>query len=261
MAQTCEISFHWDQNLNSFLLPLQLYTYKCATVLKMLNNTGTDTFIFDTDTGTFSVPNFSDTDSETLSNSNFYWYRFRTFFPVSNFSQTNRKMKIQFFCNHYKPSKFLYFGDKNQFLHQIVPILVPRLFPVPNFSETNSETYFGTNFFRYRFRDFFGTKSVLRPVPGLFSVPIFSDTGSDTTRKKNNFPVPVPIINLQNFQILRTKISSGTKFFQYRFRDFFPVPNFSETDSETFFRYQIFSIPIPGLFFQYQIFPIPVPIP
>ena len=132
-----------------------------------------------------------------------------------------------------------------------------------NLNDTDSET-----FFRYQ--------NFPRPVPGLFSVPNFSDTGSDTTRKNNKFPVPVPvpIINLQNFQILRTKISSGTKFFQYRFRDFFPVPNFSETDSETFFRYQIFSIPIPRLFsvpnffryrfrdfFRYQIFPIPVPIP
>ena len=36
---------------------------------------------------------------------------------------------------------------------------------------------------------------------------------------------------------------SGTKFFRYRFRDFFTVLNFSDTGSETFFRYQIFPIP------------------
>ena len=45
-----------------------------------------------------------------------------------------------------------------------------------------------------------------------------------------------------------TKISSGTKFFRYRFRYFFPVPNFSDTGSDTFFRYQIFPIPVPRLF-------------
>ena len=36
---------------------------------------------------------------------------------------------------------------------------------------------------------------------------------------------------------------------RYRFRDFFSVPNFFETDSETFFRYQNSSRPIPRLFF------------
>ena len=64
---------------------------------------------------------------------------------------------------------------------------------------------------------------------------------------------------------------SGTKFFRYRFRDFFPVPNFSDTGSETFFRYQIFPIPVPRLFSgtnffryrfryhqKYEKFPIPV---
>ena len=54
----------------------------------------------------------------------------------------------------------------------------------------------------------------------------------------------------------------------------FSVPNFSDTGSETFFRYQILPIPVPRLFsvpnfsdtgsetfFRYQIFSIPVPIP
>ena len=56
------------------------------------------------------------------------------------------------------------------FTYQIFPISVPRLFS-------------GTKIFRYWFRDFF-------PVPN------FSDTGSDTTKKMKNsryreFPVPV----------------------------------------------------------------------
>ena len=41
------------------------------------------------------------------------------------------------------------------------------------------------------------------------------------------------------------KISSGIKFSRYWFRDFFPVPNFTDTGSETFFRYQFFPIPVP----------------
>ena len=47
------------------------------------------------------------------------------------------------------------------------------------FSNTGSETFFGTKCFQYRFRDFFGTKFVSSLVLGLFSVPIF-------------FPIPVP---------------------------------------------------------------------
>ena len=49
----------------------------------------------------------------------------------------------------------------------------------------------------------------------------------------------------QIFSIPVLRLFSGTKFFRYRFRDFFPVPNFSDTGSETFFRYQFFSIPVP----------------
>ena len=52
------------------------------------------------------------------------------------------------------------------------------------------DTFSGTKFFRYRFRDF-------------FPVPIFSDTGSSTTKKMKfpgtgTFTVPIPIINLIN---------------------------------------------------------------
>merc|ERR1712105_206797 len=49
----------------------------------------------------------------------------------------------------------------------------------------------------------------------------------------------------QIFSIPVLRLFSGTKFFRYRFRDFFPVPNFYDTGSETFFRYQFFSIPVP----------------
>ena len=39
----------------------------------------------------------------------------------------------------------------------------------------------------------------------------------------------------------------------------FPVLNIFDTDTSTFFRYQIFPIPVPRLFFRYQIWLIPVP--
>ena len=87
---------------------------QCVTVPKMLNNT---------DTGTFSVPNFSDTGSET-----FFRYQI---LPIS--------------------SKFLNFCEKISSGTKFFKMPVPRLFP-------------GTKFFRYRFRDFF-------PVP-FFPIPV-----------------------------------------------------------------------------------------
>ena len=127
--------------------------------------------IFDTDTGTFSGTKFfSDTGSETFSGTKFYRYRFRDFFPVPNFSDTgsdttsnmkNSRFRYLFGSGtNYKPSKFLNFGNKNK-----------------GFS---SETFSGTKFFRYRFRDF-------------FPVPIFSDTGFETFFRYQFFPIPVPI--------------------------------------------------------------------
>ena len=67
------------------------------------------------------------------------------------------------------------------------------------------------------------------------SVPVsnFSDTGSQTFFWYPIFLIPVP------------RPFHGTKYFGYRFQDFFPVPNFSDTGSETFFRYQFVPIPVP----------------
>ena len=38
---------------------------------------------------------------------------------------------------------------------------------------------------------------------------------------------------------------TDTNFFRYRFRDIFLIPNFTNTGSETIFRYQICLIPVP----------------
>ena len=51
------------------------------------------------------------------------------------------------------------------FRYQIFLRPIPRLFLVPNFSETGSETFFGTNFFRDRFQDFFWYQIFSIPVP------------------------------------------------------------------------------------------------
>ena len=95
------------------------------------------------------------------------------------------------------------------------------------------------------------------PIPVLFSVPNISDTGSDTNKKNENSRYrylygtdthhkSYKFLNFGNKNKgFSSETFSGTKFFRYRFRDFFPVPNFSDTGSETFFRYQFFPIPVP----------------
>ena len=50
-------------------------------------------------------------------------------------------------------------------------------FPVPNIYDTDTDTFYGTKIFRYRFRDFF-------PVPN------FTDTGSETFFRYHIFPIP-----------------------------------------------------------------------
>ena len=82
-------------------------------------------------------------------------------------------------------------------------------FPVPNIFDIETGTFFGTQFFRYRFLDFFRYQYQYffwyqifpLPVLRLFPVPNFSDTGSETTKKYEKFPapIPVPIKNLQTF--------------------------------------------------------------
>ena len=65
------------------------------------------------------------------------------------------------------------------FRYQIFSIPIPILF-------------FRTKFFRYRFRDFFRYQNFPLTIP----IP---------PEKNEKFPVPVPIINLQNSKILATK--------------------------------------------------------
>merc|ERR1712001_655893 len=62
---------------------------------------------------------------------------------------------------------------------------------------------------------------------------IFSGTGTGTFSRDQIFPVPVPVL------------FSGTKFFRYRDRYFFPGPIFSDTGTGTFFRDQFFPVPVP----------------
>ena len=66
------------------------------------------------------------------------------------------------------------------------------------------------------------------------TVPIIlSDTDTDTFFRYQISSIPIPIL------------FSGTKFWRYRYRYFFPVPDFADTDTDTFFRYPKCTIPVP----------------
>ena len=94
------------------------------------------------------------------------------------------------------------------FRYQIFSIPIPVLFPVPNFTDTGSET-----FFRYHQKN---------PCTGTYTVNLLN---SKFWRQES---APVP-----NFSDLVLRLLSGTKFFRYWFRDFFTVPIFSDTGSDT----------------------------
>ena len=86
----------------------------------------------------------------------------------------------------------------------------PRLFLIPNISDTESDTFFDTNLFRYRIRYF-------------FSIPNFFDTESDTIQKigKVSKPIPIPIPNFTKHVSNRQIQDFFDNFFRYQIRDFF----------------------------------------
>ena len=91
-------------------------------------------------------------------------------------------------------SDLFFFGTKffrdrfrDFFRYQIFSRPIPRLF-------------FGTKFFRDRFRDFFRYQNFSRPIPRLFSVLIFFETGSETFFGTKFFsrPVLIPLKDCKN---------------------------------------------------------------
>ena len=81
--------------------------------------------------------------------------------------------------------------------------------------------------------------------PQCVTIPSKMLNDTDTFFRYQIFPISIPVLFF------------GTKYFRYRFRDFFPIPNFTDTGFETFpgtkfFRYQ----------FRYHLnkenFPVPV---
>ena len=146
---------------------------------------------------------------------------------------------------------------------KIWTIPIPRLFSVPNFLETDSETFFGTKIFRDRFRDFFRYSFFSRPIPRLFSVPNFFETGSGTIQKSAKIPGTGRDRDPNQHKCSEKFWDWLRYFFLYQFFSrpipiLFSVPNFFETDSETFFGTKFFRDRFRD-FFRYLIFPRPVP--
>jgi len=94
----------------------------------------------------FSIPKFSDTESETTKKME----KFR-----------NREVS--------KPKRHLNYPKSEQnliqnfFRYQIFSIPNPILFPIPNFSDTETDPFFDTKIFRYRIRNHQKNGKVSKP--------------------------------------------------------------------------------------------------
>ena len=67
-------------------------------------------------------------------------------------------------------------------------VAVPKML-----DDTATDTFSGTIYFRYRYRYFFRYQIFPIPVPKLFLIPNFTDTGSETFFRYQFFPIPFPI--------------------------------------------------------------------
>ena len=82
----------------------------------------------------------------------------------------------------------------------------------------------------------------------LFRDQIFRNRDRDFFPRPNFFETET-FFPKPNFPKPKPRLFSETNFFRNRNRDFFSKTKFSETETETFFRDQIFSKPKPRLFF------------
>ena len=132
-----------------------------------------------------------------FSDTKFYRYQFRDFFPVPNFSDTGsdttwkkENFPVPYLYDtgtHYKSSKFLNFGNKNKFWYQIFPIL----FPVPIFSDTGSDTTNKKKNSRNRY------VTLWQPDPKIGTQIPGSDKNQDNENNQNNHnPRPGIIITI-----------------------------------------------------------------
>ena len=76
------------------------------------------------------------------------------------------------------------FFDTNFF-----PIPIPILFSIPKFYETDTDTFFDTKIIRNRYRYFFRYQNISKPIPILFSIPKNFETDTDTISKFRNWEV------------------------------------------------------------------------
>ena len=74
-----------------------------------------------------------------------------------------------------------------------VHLCPPQWVTVPSKMLNDTDTFSGTKYFRYRYRYFFPYQILPIPIPRLFPVPNYSDTGSETSSKNEKILVLVPI--------------------------------------------------------------------
>ena len=112
-----------------------------------------------------------------FSDTKFYRYRFRyQIFPIPPEKMKNSRYWYLYGPGtHYKSSKFLNFGDETQFRYKIFRYRFRYFFPVPNLSDTGSDTIFRYQFF-----------PILVPIPSKkWPIP---GTGTSHLHRTLSFP-------------------------------------------------------------------------
>ena len=141
-------------------------------------------------------------------------YRYQYFFRYQIFSDTGSETFFRY--------RFRYHQKK----WKIINLLNSKILA------TNISS--GTKFFRYRFR--YHQKKWKIPSTG---------TGTHYKCSKCKKKFEKNLFRYQIFPIPVPRPFSGTKFFRYRFRDFFPVPIFSDTSKKMKnSRYREFPVPV-----------------
>ena len=78
-------------------------------------------------------------------------------------------------------------------------------------------------------------KSERNRIRNFFPIPNFFDTESDTFSDTDFFPIPIPILfSIPKFYETDTNTFFDTKFFRNRYQYFFSKPKFFETETDTF---------------------------
>ena len=106
--------------------------------------------------------------------------------------------------------------ESDTFFDTNFSIPIPILFSIPKFYETDTNTFFDTKFFRNRYRYFFRYQKKSKPIPILLSIPKFFETDTDTIKKHRKVSKPI-LFSIPIFFETDTNTFIDTKIFRNRY--------------------------------------------